>query len=100
MAVSHSTLAIIPTGDEDAKSDYCGVLRGSGYSHGIAFNTLRFVSLAHRALGVQVVWLECAAATGSLQLEAPIGAPAPLLTAERIETELGVWRTRHSGKCA
>jgi trehalose/maltose hydrolase-like predicted phosphorylase len=76
-----------------------GVLRGSGYSHGIAFNTLHFVSLAHRALGVQVVWLDCTAATGSLQLEASIGAPTPLLTAERIETELGVWRTRHSGKC-
>jgi len=61
-------------------------------------STLRLVSLDQRAVGLQLVQLEIEAGEVEVSLEASFQGLGLGLTAERLEQDLGIWRTRHSGK--
>ncbi len=60
--------------------------------------TLRFVSLSERSVGVQLVHLEVEEGTVEVRLEAAVEGLDVALEAERLDRDLGVWRTAHSGK--
>ena len=60
--------------------------------------TLRLVSLANRALGLQIVQLEIEDAQADVTLEAIIEAPGPGLDLARLELTASLWRTEQSDK--
>lgn len=60
--------------------------------------TLRLVSLANRALGLQIVQLEIEDAQAEITLEAVIEAPGPGLELARLEPTASLWRTEQSDK--
>ncbi len=60
--------------------------------------TLRLVSVNQRAIGLQLIRLEIEAGEVMVTLEASFDGLGIGLTAERLEQDLGVWRTRHSGR--
>ncbi|MBV8576573.1 MAG: glycoside hydrolase family 65 protein, partial [Acetobacteraceae bacterium] len=64
----------------------------------VRVRTLRLVSLSDRALGLQVVELEIEQGEVEITLEASFGEGAPGLRAERLDEDLGVWRTPYSGR--
>ena len=79
-----------------------GVLRGEWRQRDpggriVRLRTLRFVSLANRALAVQVVWIEVDQPT-SLALEAWIEPPSDGLCLIGPEPNVQVWRTAHAAK--
>ncbi len=73
-----------------------GRVRGPGPA--IRVRTLRIVSLSDRALGLQFVELEIEHGEVEITLEASFEGASLGLSPERIEEDLGVWRTRYSGK--
>jgi trehalose/maltose hydrolase-like predicted phosphorylase len=60
--------------------------------------TLRCVSLRERAMGLHVVNLEIEAGELELTLEASFEGLGVGLLSECLEQDLGIWRTRYSGK--
>lgn len=62
--------------------------------HEIHMRTLRFASLGHRSLAVQVVQIE--ARRGRLTLELHCDPPLRGLELKRAESSLGVWRTANT----
>ena len=64
----------------------------------IRARVLRLVSLRERAIGLQLIQLQIEAGEVDLTLEASFGGLAFGLEADRLEQDLGVWRTTSSGK--
>jgi trehalose/maltose hydrolase-like predicted phosphorylase len=60
--------------------------------------TLRLVSLADRALGLQLVGFEVEQHGAEVQVQARFDQAGSGLDAVRLEDDLGVWRTEQSGK--
>jgi trehalose/maltose hydrolase-like predicted phosphorylase len=60
--------------------------------------TLRLVSLRERAIGLHVVHLEVEEGETEITVEPSFEGLGLGLVVERLEQDLGVWRTRHSGK--
>ena len=65
---------------------------------GIYGRTLRLVSLSERGVGLQLIELEFGAEEIEVTLEARLKGISLGLTPERLEQDLGVWHTLHSGK--
>lgn len=61
-------------------------------------HTLRLVSLNERALGLQVIAFEVESGTAEVTFEATFEGTGLGLVTERLEHDVGVWRTHHSGK--
>jgi len=60
--------------------------------------TSRLVSLSDRAIGLQLIWLEIEEGQVDVTLEAAFeGAELGLVT-DRLDQDLGLWHTPHSGK--
>jgi trehalose/maltose hydrolase-like predicted phosphorylase len=59
-------------------------------------SALRLVSLSDRALGLQVIQFELGTGTTEITFSASIEATG--LVPERIQQDLGLWRTPHSGR--
>jgi len=74
----------------------CRQLRGPGLE--IRLRTLRLVSLSQRAMGLQLVQIEVERGEVEITLEASFESLNLGLVQERLEPDLGVWRTRRSGK--
>ncbi|MGA7325606.1 MAG: glycosyl hydrolase family 65 protein [Rhodomicrobium sp.] len=58
----------------------------------------RFVSLSERAVGVQLIEVEIEEGEVEVTLESSLDGLSPRLAAERLDQDLCVWRTLHSGK--
>ena len=65
---------------------------------GIRLRTLRLVSLSERAVGLQLIQLEIEDGEVEVTLEASFEGVDLGLVPERLDQDLGVWRTQHSGK--
>ena len=65
---------------------------------GIRLRTLRLVSLSERAVGLQLIQLEIEDGEVEVTLEASFEGVNLGLVSERLEQDLGVWRTQRSGK--
>jgi trehalose/maltose hydrolase-like predicted phosphorylase len=61
-------------------------------------HVLRLVSVGERAIGLQLIRMEVEAGEVEVTLEASFDGLAFGLAAERLEQDLGVWRTNTSGK--
>ena len=61
--------------------------------------TLRLVSLRERAIGLHVVNLEIEQGEIELTLEASFEGLGLGLVCDRLEQDIGIWRTKYSGKC-
>ncbi len=61
-------------------------------------HTLRLASLSDRAIGLQLIQLAIKDGTVDITLEASFEGTELGLVTDRIDQDLGVWRTRHSGK--
>jgi trehalose/maltose hydrolase-like predicted phosphorylase len=69
-----------------------------GASTGMRLRALRLVSMSQRALGLELIHLELGNQTADIVLEARV-EPANLgLVNERLEQDMGVWRTEHTGR--
>jgi trehalose/maltose hydrolase-like predicted phosphorylase len=64
----------------------------------VCARTFRLVSLADRALGLQLVRLEVEQGNADITVEARFDAAGEGLEPMRLEQDLGVWRTEQSGK--
>jgi trehalose/maltose hydrolase-like predicted phosphorylase len=64
----------------------------------LSMRTLRFVSLSERAAGLQLVRLQIEDGEAEIELEASFEGLTLGLASERLDQDLGEWRTRHSGK--
>jgi trehalose/maltose hydrolase-like predicted phosphorylase len=71
-------------------------LKGPGLS--MRLRTLRFVSLSERAVGMELFQVEIEDGEVEVRLEASFEGLNLELEAERLDRDLGVWRTQHSGK--
>jgi trehalose/maltose hydrolase-like predicted phosphorylase len=60
--------------------------------------TLRLVSQAERAVGLQLLHLELERGEGAVRLEAELDEAGPGLDIIRLEQDLTVWRTEQSGR--
>ncbi|HME23706.1 MAG TPA: glycosyl hydrolase family 65 protein [Acetobacteraceae bacterium] len=65
---------------------------------GVHVRTLRLVSLSQRAIGLQLIELEFQHGEAEITLEAPFAGAELELMPERLEQDIGVWRTKNSGK--
>ncbi|PZO03164.1 MAG: glycoside hydrolase family 65 protein [Alphaproteobacteria bacterium] len=74
----------------------CRLVDGSAVS--ARLRLLGLVSQDHRSLGLQLLLLEVDQGETEMTLEASFEGVDRDLRAERLESEFGVWRTRHSGK--
>ena len=70
--------------------DLCGIV--------VKVKTLRLVSMADRALGLQLVRLEVEQADAEITVDARFDESGSGLDPEHIEQDFGVWRTEQSGK--
>ena len=70
----------------------------SGTAVGVRVRTLRLVSLSERAVGLQLIQLEVEDGEVEVTLEAAFEGLNLGLVSERLEQDLGVWRTKRSGK--
>ena len=73
-----------------------GLLKSPGV--GIRLRTLRLVSISERAVGLQLMQLEVEDGEVEVTLEASFEGVDLGLVSERLEQDLGLWRTQHSGK--
>src|SRR6202167_3262471 len=73
-----------------------GLLKAPGV--GIRMHTLRLVSISERAIGLQLIQLEVEDGEVEVTLEASFEGINLGLVSERLDQDLGVWRTQHSGK--
>ena len=64
----------------------------------LSVRTLRFVSLSERAAGLQLIRLQIEEGEAEIELEASFEGLNLGLVSERLDRDLGAWRTRHSGK--
>ena len=64
----------------------------------VGVRTLQLLSLSERAIGVQVIELKIEEGEIEVAVEASFEGLGLWLTSERIEQDLGVWRTKYSGK--
>ena len=64
----------------------------------LSMRTLRFVSLSERAAGLQLIRLQIEDGEAEIELEASFEGLTLGLASERLDQDLGAWRTRHSGK--
>ena len=64
----------------------------------LSMRTLRFVSLSERAAGLQLIRLQIEDGEAEIELEASFEGLNLGLASERLDQDLGEWRTRHSGK--
>ncbi len=71
-------------------------LKGPGLS--MRLRTLRFVSLSERAIGIQLIQVEIEQGEVEVKLDASLEGLSLGLEAERLDRDLGVWRTQHSSK--
>ncbi len=60
--------------------------------------TLRFVSLSERAIGMQLIQVEIEEGEVEVKVEASFEGLGLALEAERLDRDLGVWRTHHTRK--
>ena len=74
----------------------CCLLKAPGV--GIRLRSLRVVSLSERALGLQLIQLEIEDGEVELTFEASFEGVNLGLVPERLDQDLGVWRTQRSGK--
>lgn len=74
------------------------IKRLKGPELSMRLRTLRFVSLSERAVGMQLIQVEIEEGEIEVKLEASFEGLSIGLEAERLERDLGVWRTEHSGK--
>jgi trehalose/maltose hydrolase-like predicted phosphorylase len=65
---------------------------------GVRLRTLRLVSLSERAVGLQLIQLEIDEGEVEVTLEASFEGLNLGLVSERLEPDLGVWRTKRSDK--
>ena len=65
---------------------------------GIRLRTLRLVSINERAVGLQLIQLEIEDGEVEITLEASFEGINLGLVSERLDQDLGVWRTQRSGK--
>ena len=65
---------------------------------GIRLRTLRIVSQSERAVGLQLIQLEIEYGEVEIMLEASFEGLDLGLISERLDQNIGVWRTQHSGK--
>ncbi|MGA7385143.1 MAG: glycosyl hydrolase family 65 protein [Methylocella sp.] len=65
---------------------------------GIRLRTLRLVSLSERTVGLQLIQLEIEDGVIDVTLEASFEGVELGLVTERVDQDLGVWHTQHSGK--
>ena len=73
-----------------------GLLKAPGV--GIRLHTLRLVSMNERAVGLQLIQLEVEDGEVEVTLEASFEGINLGLVSERLDQDLGVWRTQRSGK--
>ncbi len=73
-----------------------GLVKAPGV--GIRLRTLRLVSLSERAVGLQLIQLEVEEGAVEVTLEASFEGIDLGLVSERLDGNLGVWRTQRSGK--
>ena len=64
----------------------------------VGVRTLQLLSLSERAIGLQVIELKIEEGEIEVAVEASFEGLGIWLKAERIEQDLGVWRTKYSGK--
>ena len=64
----------------------------------IRLRTLRLVSLSERTVGLQLIQLEIEDGVIDVTLEASFEGVELGLVTERVDQDLGVWHTQHSGK--
>ena len=64
----------------------------------VRVRTLHLLSLSERGIGVQVVELEIEDEEIEVAVQVSFEGPGAGLKSERIEQDLGVWRTKYSGK--
>lgn len=74
----------------------CRLLEGN--TVGLRARTLHLVSLSERAVGLQLVQLEVERGEVEISLEATFEGLDFALAPLRLEQDIGVWRTQHSGK--
>jgi trehalose/maltose hydrolase-like predicted phosphorylase len=74
----------------------CRQLKAPGVA--VRLRTLRLVSLSERAFGLQLMQLDVESGEVEVTLEASFAGVDLGLLAERIDQDLGVWRTQRSGK--
>jgi trehalose/maltose hydrolase-like predicted phosphorylase len=64
----------------------------------VGVRTLQLLSLSERAIGLQVIEIKIEEGEIEVAVEASFEGLGVRLKAERIERDLGVWRTKYSGK--
>ena len=64
----------------------------------LRIRTLRLVSLAERAIGLQLIQCEIEEGEVEITFEASFEGLNLGLASERLDQDIGVWRTQHSGK--
>ena len=74
----------------------CGLIEHAAIALGV--RTLQLLSLSERAIGLQVIELKIEEGEIEVAVEASFEGLGVWLKAERIEQDLGVWRTKYSGK--
>jgi trehalose/maltose hydrolase-like predicted phosphorylase len=72
--------------------------RSDAPESGASLRALRLVSLANRAIGMQLIQLEAGDEHLEVTLEAIVAGVNLGLVAERLEADLDIWRTERSGK--
>ncbi|PPQ33486.1 glycoside hydrolase family 65 protein [Rhodopila globiformis] len=65
---------------------------------GIQVRTLRLASISDRALGLQLIQMEIEQGEVDVAVEASFEGVELGLVIDRLDQDLGTWRTRHSGK--
>jgi trehalose/maltose hydrolase-like predicted phosphorylase len=80
-----------------------GVLLSNGRhlkapDHDLRVQTLRLVSLSDRAIGLQLIRMEIEHGETDITLEASFEGVELGLVTDRLDQDLGVWHTQHSGK--
>ena len=66
-------------------------------SIGIRLRTMRLVSMSERAIGMQLIQLEIEAGEADVTLEATLEGLDLGLVPLKLERDVGLWRTQHSG---
>ncbi len=95
---SHRTTLDVKRGALLSKSRRLKAPHETGPNVGVHVRTLRLVSLGERAIGLQLVQLEIEEGEVEITLEASFEGVNLGLVAERLDQDLGLWRTHRSGK--
>jgi trehalose/maltose hydrolase-like predicted phosphorylase len=81
-------------------SEFRGLKASDGKARDVVIHgrTLRLVSLSERAIGLQLIQLEIEEGEVEVSLEASFEGLNLGLVPERLDQDIGLWRTHHSGK--